>query len=563
MNDKNKTNDRLNDKIKELHKKIGELEKQNQQYEQINNDQIENEKTFRSFFEKAPLGYQSLDKNGNILIVNNAWLETLEYSAKDVIGHWFGDFLTKTDVALFEKYFPEFIKSGTIENVEFEMIKKNGTRIFVSFNGTANFDKAGKFRHSHCILQDITERKSAKAEIKRRDAILEALSIASENFLRTPSLDYYGIQKIIERLGLATEVSRVYVFENNPGKNNILLTSQRYEWVAPGIPSQMDNPHLHNFPYKAGGMGRWEENLKDNKIIIRHIKDFPASEKEILGSQSIQSILAVPIRVEGKWWGFIGFDHCKVEHEWFPAEIEAIRTAAAILGAMLERKKAEEEFKRSEESLRNLAARLEKIREEERTSIAREIHDDLGQSLTALKMDIAWLENKLPIKQDNITSKLKSMKELTDSIIQTVKKISTELRPGLLDDLGLVPAIEWQTEEFKKRTGINCNLDIVDQDLIIDKNLSTTVFRIFQESLTNISRHAKATEVYISFKGQNKKIVLSIRDNGIGISDKQISDPKSLGLLGIRERLVPFNGQFNIIGKKNKGTTVTVTIPIK
>ncbi|MDH4258086.1 MAG: PAS domain S-box protein, partial [Candidatus Aminicenantes bacterium] len=163
-----------------------------------------------------------------------------------------------------------------------------------------------------------------------------------------------------------------------------------------------------------------------------------------------------------------------------------------------ERRRAEEALRESKEQLRNLAAHLQSIREDERAVMAREIHDELGQALTAIKMDLSWLEKKIPEEQSLVLKKTRSMTELVDSTIQTVQRISSELRPGLLDDVGLLAAIEWQTEEFQKRTGIACELSVLSEDIILSQERSTAVFRIFQETLTNITRHAKATKVIVS-----------------------------------------------------------------
>jgi PAS domain S-box-containing protein len=228
-----------------------------------------------------------------------------------------------------------------------------------------------------------------------------------------------------------------------------------------------------------------------------------------------------------------------------------------------EHKRAEEELQRSREELRNLADHLQSVREQERTTIAREIHDDLGQTLTALKMDISWLGKKLPKDQETLLEKTKAMTKLTDMTIKTVKKISTELRPGLLDDLGLVAAIEWQTEEFENRTGIRCELTVDPEEIILDQDRSTAIFRIFQETLTNIARHAKATRVTISLKEKDDKVELRVRDNGKGITKEQISDSKSFGLMGIRERVHTWGGKVKITGKPGEGTTVVVSMPIE
>jgi len=227
-----------------------------------------------------------------------------------------------------------------------------------------------------------------------------------------------------------------------------------------------------------------------------------------------------------------------------------------------EHKKAEEEIKSSQLQLRNLTAHLQSIREEERTLIAREMHDELGQALTAMKMDLSWLDKRLPKDQRSLLEKTKSMSKLADATLQTVKRISTELRPGLLDDLGLPAAIEWQAEEFQTRTGIKCAITTDPEDIILDKDRSTAIFRIFQETLTNVARHAKATRIKVSLKEKAGKIELKVRDNGKGITEEQISNPKSFGLIGIKERAYYLDGKVVIKGLQDKGTTITIRIPL-
>ncbi len=241
---------------------------------------------------------------------------------------------------------------------------------------------------------------------------------------------------------------------------------------------------------------------------------------------------------------------------------EGEKAILGILTDITELKNAERKLMDSRNQLRGLAERLQMIREEERATVAREIHDDLGQSLTALKMDISWLQKK-PMNDIDRNTKLGAMIQLTDSIIQTVKRIASELRPGILDDLGLVSAIEWQKEEFEKRYNIKCNLKINKTNVITSDEFSIAVFRIFQETLTNIARHSKATKVDIKFDFKmDKKLLIEIQDNGVGIDNKTINSPNSLGLIGMRERVNILKGKMEIAGYPSKGTTVKISIPI-
>jgi PAS domain S-box-containing protein len=225
-------------------------------------------------------------------------------------------------------------------------------------------------------------------------------------------------------------------------------------------------------------------------------------------------------------------------------------------------KKAQEELERSRQDLRNLSVHLQSVREEESTRVARKIHDELGQSLTALQMDLSWLENRLPVNSKNIREKTRSMSELVDATIESVQKITRELRPSLLDDLGLPAAIEWQAGDFQKRSGIRCQANILCDTDTISKDLATSIFRIFQETLTNIARHSKATQCKVSLTGNEKELCLEVTDNGIGITQWQVDDPRSFGMIGMRERAHLWGGTVHVRNAKPSGTTVRVMIPL-
>jgi signal transduction histidine kinase len=234
----------------------------------------------------------------------------------------------------------------------------------------------------------------------------------------------------------------------------------------------------------------------------------------------------------------------------------------ALTREIAERRRAEEHVRASEENLRALAARLHSVREEEWTRIAREIHDELGQALTGLKMDLMWVAKKLPADQKALAAKTDSMFDLIDGTIQSVRKIATRLRPEVLDDLGLGPAIEWQAREFQKRSGIRCKVTLPGEAPALDRDRSTAVFRIFQELLTNAARHANATRIDIAMVLESGSLVLRVEDNGKGIDESAMFSPKSLGLLGMRERVLPFGGRIDIRGVRDEGTKVEVSIPL-
>ncbi len=242
--------------------------------------------------------------------------------------------------------------------------------------------------------------------------------------------------------------------------------------------------------------------------------------------------------------------------------VELFNKNAVLVREIAERRRAEERLRASEESLRALAARLQSAREEERSRMAREIHDELGQALTGLKMDLTWLSSRLPSGQAKLAEKVKSMFRLIDETIQSVRKIASLLRPEVLDQLGLVAAIGWQARDFQMRTGIRCKVSLPAEGLAVEQERSTAAFRIFQELLTNVARHANATRVEVSLRLETDSLVLEVKDNGKGIVESDLQSGKSLGVLGMRERAMLFGGDIQYGGAGTAGTRVIVSIPM-
>jgi PAS domain S-box-containing protein len=224
---------------------------------------------------------------------------------------------------------------------------------------------------------------------------------------------------------------------------------------------------------------------------------------------------------------------------------------------------SEEEFRKTTDQLRELSDHLLNIRETERKNIAREIHDELGQQLTILKMDVSWIHQKLQKYEDTaLLQKTGSTLQLLNETIKTVRRIATELRPSMLDDLGIIEAIEWQSKEFEKRTGISVSFESGIAHLTVTNSVATSLFRIYQEALTNVARHANAKNVFSSMQLENDQVTLTIKDDGIGFDMQQPGDKKTLGLLGMKERTLMMGGRFEINSKAGEGTTILVTTSI-
>ena len=246
-------------------------------------------------------------------------------------------------------------------------------------------------------------------------------------------------------------------------------------------------------------------------------------------------------------------------------EMTEIDGQSVVIGMIIDitdRKRMENELKRSREQLRSLSARLQQIREEERIRIAREIHDELGGFLTVLKLDLAALGKEATTDSASFLHKLDSITKTVVSAIGSVRRICSDLRPSMLDHIGLTAATEWQVEEWQQKTGIRCAMASSLNDEHVDPGRATAAFRVLQEALTNVARHAAATSVQVRLWTDAGRLRLEIHDNGRGIAAATVDDSTSLGLLGMKERVFSFGGSVDIFGAPERGTTVDVSIPL-
>jgi len=321
------------------------------------------------------------------------------------------------------------------------------------------------------------------------------------------------------------------------------------------------------------------EHQRMTKVNSAILTQFNAlSPDELLGMTPAQFFAHDLVAAKKRWRNFFDQGRLHVETDerrldGRPMRIEGdylviydsfgrIRGHFGIQRDVTDRHLAGEQIRQSRQELRALAARLQKVREEERTGIAREIHDELGQALTGLKLDIAWMKQRLPRNDnDDLHAQAGSMIERIDVTLGAVRRIATALRPSVLDQLGLAAAVEWQGQEFSTRTGIPVDMEVVVDGPIPDE-LGSPAFRILQESLTNVLRHASATRISIRLVRTPDLLTLEVADNGVGISPARQKGTGSLGLVGMRERAVACGGEFSITGEPDRGTTVTLRVPI-
>jgi PAS domain S-box-containing protein len=240
-----------------------------------------------------------------------------------------------------------------------------------------------------------------------------------------------------------------------------------------------------------------------------------------------------------------------------------------VIGATLDitaRTLAEQQLAKAHDQLRRVAARAQSLREEERRRLSRELHDQLGQALTGLKINLSWIANRLseaPGISPGVQEKTDSMLRAIDHTIESVRRTATELRPSVLDKLGLVAAIEWQANEFERGSGVRCHVLTNKDHVNLDTGRATAVFRIIEQALTNVARHARASSVAVSIAEENGRLAVSVADNGCGIARRRLEASTSLGIIGMRERAALLGGTMEILSKHTAGTKVFVTIPLK
>ena len=326
-------------------------------------------------------------------------------------------------------------------------------------------------------------------------------------------------------------------------------------------------PHvsLKQFPWF------WERLSKGEMIVLSNLDSLPdkaEKARRYFLKEGVRSFIAIPITVGGTLLGVIDFTSLSSQRNWSSELLQRLRLLEEIFANALERKRKEEQLKRrtlelqeTAEKLKNLSEHLQEAREQERAQVAREIHDELGAALTVLKMDTSWIRKHLREEPDVLRERIQSMLELIDSTVGTVQRLSRELKPEMLNILGLPAALEWFTGEFQGREGIQCTLRCTGDEIIHEK-CALVLFRIFQEALTNVSRHAHATAVTIDLQASSDAVTMEIRDNGKGITQEEIHDSNSIGLIGMRERVSFLNGTLEILGEPNKGTTLKVTLPL-
>ncbi len=402
-------------------------------------------------------------------------------------------------------------------------------------------------RHGSWELVETPELKQAKAEIKRLNEELE--------------------QRVIERTKDLARVNE-QLRKENIERQRVEERLREYEKAVEGL-EEMITVVDRNYRYLLANRAFLNyRGLAKEQVVGRLIPEVLDREvfENITREKLDECFQGHVVRYELRYrYPHLGERDLFISY--FPIEGPAgVDRVACVLMDITERKRAEENARHSRDQLRALSARLESLREQERIRIAREIHDELGQKVTALKMDLLRVERKLGELESSpavnaLLDTVVGATELASGIITSVQKIATELRPGALDKLGLGPALQYEARQFQERTGIPCKVRLPEREPTFSSELSTALFRIFQECLTNVARHANASEVEAELRIDSGCVVLSVHDNGRGITQTAITSPGALGLLGMKERAALLAGEISFHSGPAQGTTVTARLP--
>ena len=415
-------------------------------------------------------------------------------------------------------------------------------------------------------IANALERQRTEAALHRQAAFDEIIGGLLAGLASTSGDDIdEQVISILKEIALFIGVDLAFILHiDSEGKT----WSCTHEWCAPEIQGRASD--YQNVIIDAGSWSILQIEA-GKPVNIRALADLPpeaAATRQRWEGAGYKAVIEVPLRTRGGIVsGCVGLLSFSREGPWVDSDVPRFQMVADAIANGLERKIARRRMEASREQLRALSSRLQSLREEERTRLSREIHDHLGQLLTALKLDLRSLDRKIAEKVEAesralLTTKIASARELADEMIASVQKIASELRPGILDRLGLAAAVEVEIQTFQSRTGIRCQWGALKTPPGLDQETATATFRILQEILTNVARHAQATAVEVSLTQQDGNLILEVSDNGVGIGQSAITNPKSLGLLGMQERAAMLGGEvrFKAMGE---GTTVSVQIPFK
>ncbi len=479
-------------------------------------------------FENAPIGMAVVDFNYRLRRVNKALCHSLGYSVKELLEQSFVDLSyaddVRRDVNLAEQLFREEIPSYRIEK---RFVKKDGTIAWLDVTAMLIRDDDGKPWYGLAMVEDITNRKQGDQALRTSEERYRSFVVNSSEGIWRMDVE----QPIDIRLPFDEQISLFYKYGYLAECNDAMARMHGYDRAEDYIGLRFGDSRFASNPASTSTL---KKLINSNyRLVDLKTEDFDENNSIRYLSTNLLGIVVNGMLL--RIWG-----------------VQRDET---------DQRSAELKLEHSHEQLRHLSAYLQSLREKEKANLAREIHDSLGQALASTKIELSLLKKRFEssdeIDRTEFSQKFKEIIEGVDQTILTVKALSTELRPGVLDKFGLAAAIEWQCEEFSRRMQIKCSCDVPDQELSLSNDISTALFRILQEALTNVAVHSQASTVDLTLKVDGSRVALTISDNGRGITEQEIQAPTSLGLLGMRERVEFLKGSFTVTGKPGKGTTIT------
>ena len=499
---------------------VTELKRLRRRRKQAEEALHESEKRFRTIFESAGIGIALIDIDGVPLETNPALARMLGYSAEELCRMAFKDFTHPEDVATDLQLFRE-IQEGKRESYQLEKRyrRKDGTIVWGKLTASVVRDSEGRPQYGIGMVEDISERKAAE---ERNQKLL------------------HNLGERVKELTALHHATRI--LQQGSDDTNAILGG-----LASLLPAAFQYPEITAARVRLGSDEAATPNFAPCAQELRTeftTADGRQGSIEIVQTQSLPSANDEP---------------------FLPEERALIDTLADMLRATHDRTAGEKALRERTAQLHALTARLNAVREEEALRIARELHDELGQAMTGMTMELAAVQRQLEpgvsFSMPEVQEKLAGVRRLLDTTIATTRKICTELRPALLDQMGLLPALEAQAEEFEARTGIFCNVMLPAEEIDLAPDAALAVFRIFQEILTNIARHSGATEVMVQLAMIGGEVRLEVVDNGRGVTKEEIAHASGLGLIGMRERAIAAGGQVLVESAAGGGTRVMLSLP--
>jgi PAS domain S-box-containing protein len=483
---------------------------------------------FRLVFEHAPIGMAIVGIDYRMQKVNPSLCEALGYSQEELLSKTFIEITHPDDVnkdkELADKLFQGDIPSYRLEK---RFITKDGRLSWLDLSAFVIRTEQNEPAFGLAMVENITERKRAEEALRTSEERYRSFVVNSSEAIWRLEME----QPVAVSLPVDDQIERIYKFGYLAECNDAM--AKLYGWDRAediiGKPVGEFIPASH--PANVASLRAFVSNNY-------RLHNTGAIEPDAKGRERYHSSSVIGIAVNGyllRVWGTQRDD--------------------------TDRRLAENKLEHSRQELHALAGYLQALREKERVNLARELHDVFGQSLTSLKLDLSQVKKRLGTSDSETATRLNSASELIEKTIAQVKTISTELRPGVLDKFGLAAAIEWQCQEFEHRSGIKVDCRLPQTEAHLSPECSTALFRILQEALANVARHSGAANVWVVLRTDDSEAILSVRDDGRGITAQEISAPNSLGLLGMRERTEMLGGQFTVEGKPGR-TLVNVRIPI-